>query len=147
MVVTVLCAGLTVAFFIISNINEAQWKFGEEEAAVEISSKKQLLPHIALLLHFYVCFGDWLKNHAPVSQPISHKQNHCSYAFSRAWRCIIYQLCVLIGSLSVSVCCESPIWVSCTCCLEIRKPNVVAAIKVDVYFFTTLALDFQRAYK
>lgn len=38
MVVTVLCAGLTVAFFIISNINEAQWKFGEEEAAVEISS-------------------------------------------------------------------------------------------------------------
>ena len=88
MVVTVLCAGLTVAFFIISNINEAQWKFGEEEAAVEISSKKQLLPHIALLLHFYACFGDWLKNHAPVSQPISHKQNHCSYAFSRAWRCI-----------------------------------------------------------
>jgi len=38
MVVTVLCAGLTVVFFIISNVNEAQWKFGEEESTVEISS-------------------------------------------------------------------------------------------------------------
>ena len=40
MVVTVLCAGLTVVFFIISNVNEAQWKFGDEESTVEISSKK-----------------------------------------------------------------------------------------------------------
>ena len=43
MVVTVLCAGLTVVFFIISNVNEAQWKFGEEESTVEISSKKHAL--------------------------------------------------------------------------------------------------------
>ena len=40
MVVTVLCAGLTVVFFIISSVNEAQWKFGDEESTVEISSKK-----------------------------------------------------------------------------------------------------------
>ncbi|KAJ7383344.1 hypothetical protein OS493_028422 [Desmophyllum pertusum] len=42
MVVTVLCAGLTVVFFIISNVNEAQWKFGdhdhEEDSTVEVSS-------------------------------------------------------------------------------------------------------------
>lgn len=38
MVVTVLCAGLTVVFFIITSVNEAQWKFGEEESTVEISS-------------------------------------------------------------------------------------------------------------
>lgn len=38
MVVTVLCAGLTVVFFIISSVNEAQWKFGDEESTVEISS-------------------------------------------------------------------------------------------------------------
>lgn len=38
MVVTVLCAGLTVVFFVISNVNEAQWKFGEEESTVELSS-------------------------------------------------------------------------------------------------------------
>ena len=43
MIVTVLCAGLTVVFFIITNVNEAQWKFGEEESTVEISSKKHLL--------------------------------------------------------------------------------------------------------
>ena len=42
MVVTVLCAGLTVVFFIITNVNEAQWKFGEEESAVEISSEKHV---------------------------------------------------------------------------------------------------------
>lgn len=40
MVVTVLCAGFTVVFFIISSVNEAQWKFGDEESTVEISSKK-----------------------------------------------------------------------------------------------------------
>lgn len=38
MVVTVLCAGMTVVFFVISNVNEAHWKFGEEESTVEISS-------------------------------------------------------------------------------------------------------------
>lgn len=38
MVVTVLCAGLTVVFFIMSSVNEAQWKFGDEESTVEISS-------------------------------------------------------------------------------------------------------------
>ena len=43
MVVTVLCAGLTVVFFIISNVNEAQWKFGEEESTTEISSKIHVL--------------------------------------------------------------------------------------------------------
>lgn len=42
MVVTVLCAGLTVVFFIITNVNEAQWKFGEEESTVEISSEKHV---------------------------------------------------------------------------------------------------------
>ena len=42
MVVTVLCAGLTVVFFIISSVNEAQWKFGDEESTVEISSKNTL---------------------------------------------------------------------------------------------------------
>lgn len=42
MVVTVLCAGFTVVFFIISNVNEAQWKFGEEESTVELSSKCQI---------------------------------------------------------------------------------------------------------
>ena len=40
MVATVLCAGLTVVFFIINNVNEAHWKFGDEESTVEISSKK-----------------------------------------------------------------------------------------------------------
>ena len=44
MVVTVLCAGFTVVFFVISSVNEAQWKFGEEESTVEISSKKYQLP-------------------------------------------------------------------------------------------------------
>ena len=43
MVVTVLCAGMTVVFFIISNVNEAQWKFGEEESTVQISSKTHVL--------------------------------------------------------------------------------------------------------
>ena len=43
MVVTVLCAGMTVVFFVISNVNEAQWKFGEEESTVEISSKEHIL--------------------------------------------------------------------------------------------------------
>ncbi|KAK2556709.1 Protein wntless-like protein [Acropora cervicornis] len=38
LVVTILCAGLTVVFFVISSVNEAQWKFGEEESTVEISS-------------------------------------------------------------------------------------------------------------
>ncbi|XP_031564321.1 protein wntless homolog [Actinia tenebrosa] len=38
MVVTLLCAGLTVVFFVISNVNEAHWKFGSEESTVEISS-------------------------------------------------------------------------------------------------------------
>ena len=42
MVVTLLCAGLTVVFFIITNVNEAQWKFGEEESTVEISSEKHV---------------------------------------------------------------------------------------------------------
>ena len=42
MVVTVLCAGFTVVFFIISSVNEAQWKFGDEESTVEISSKKHV---------------------------------------------------------------------------------------------------------
>ena len=40
MIVTVLCAALTVVFFVISTVNEAQWKFGEEESTVELSSKK-----------------------------------------------------------------------------------------------------------
>ncbi|EDO42569.1 predicted protein [Nematostella vectensis] len=38
MVITLLCAALTVIFFVISNVNEAQWKFGSEESTVEISS-------------------------------------------------------------------------------------------------------------
>ncbi|KXJ14740.1 protein wntless homolog [Exaiptasia diaphana] len=38
MVVTLLCAALTVIFFIITNVNEAHWRFGEEESSVEISS-------------------------------------------------------------------------------------------------------------
>ncbi|KAK3749215.1 hypothetical protein QZH41_018268 [Actinostola sp. cb2023] len=38
MVMTLLCAALTVVFFVISNVNEAQWKFGDEESTVEISS-------------------------------------------------------------------------------------------------------------
>ena len=42
MVVTLLCAALTVVFFVISSVNEAQWKFGEQETTVEISSKSFL---------------------------------------------------------------------------------------------------------
>ena len=38
MVVSVLCAGMTVVFFIISNVNEVEWKFADEESRVEISS-------------------------------------------------------------------------------------------------------------
>ena len=39
MIVTLICAALTVIFFIISNVNEAHWKFGDEESTVEISSE------------------------------------------------------------------------------------------------------------
>jgi len=39
MVMTLLCAALTVIFFIITNVNEVQWRFGDEESSVEISSK------------------------------------------------------------------------------------------------------------
>ena len=35
---TIICAALTIAFFITTNVNEAHWKFGEQRT-VEISSK------------------------------------------------------------------------------------------------------------
>ena len=57
MVVTVLCAGLTVVFFIITNVNEAQWKFGEEESTVEISSEKHVFINPFFVDHGFNCCG------------------------------------------------------------------------------------------
>ena len=42
MVVSLLCAGMTVVFFIITNVNEVHWKFAKEESMLEISSKYRI---------------------------------------------------------------------------------------------------------
>ena len=77
MVVTVLCAGLTVVFFIISSVNEAQWKFGDEESTVEISSKNTL---------------NKFRNHENITGTKLEATNFCQNNFSQSNNLEFYQL-------------------------------------------------------